>query len=127
MRAILFLGLTIIFAEKSAMTDQEQKIRRAAAEENHWSEAELEVKSFAGIELPRCRFYLVTHKTRPIHEAMTYALLPAGTVVSQSDEGALAKILAACYATRASAESWAELLVRYRWDVGPGRVHYEEE
>lgn len=109
------------------MSDHELEIRRQAAAEHQWRESDLEVARVSGLELPPCQFYSVSQRALPVHEAAIYALLPGGAIVSQSDASAVDKILAAGDAATASAGSWAELLARFHWDVGPGAVLYQSE
>ncbi|MCC7385756.1 MAG: hypothetical protein IT384_28160 [Deltaproteobacteria bacterium] len=113
--------------EKSDMSDHDLEIRRRAAAEHQWRESDLEVARVRGLELPPCQFYSVSQRALPVHEAAIYALLPGGAIVSQSDPSAVDKILAACDAAAASAGTWAELLARFHWDVGPGAVMYQSE
>src|SRR5258708_3739616 len=96
--------------ERSEMPGDADTVRRFAAIEKTWKEDETSVARFSGITLEPCHFYTVTHEKQPIQEAPTYALLPSGEVVSQADERAVGRILAACDTSGASAASWAELL-----------------
>src|SRR5688572_13451740 len=109
-------------SEAADMSKDEQAIKRAAAAEKGWREDELDVKPLPAIQLGKCPFYTVSHRVKPVHEAATYAHLPNGTVASQGDRAALEKILELCDPSGASAGTWAELLARFHWDVGPGRV-----
>lgn len=109
------------------MADSDLEIRRMAAREHRWPERELQLVPIPILELPPCRFYSVSPRELPVPGAATYALLPGGVVVSQSDRDALSKILGACDALAASAAVWAELLARFHWEVGPGKVLYHGE
>lgn len=113
--------------ERSEMSKSENEIRQVAAREHDRREDELDVVPLSAIDLPSCRFFVVSHKTRPIHPAATYALLSSGAVVSQTNESALKEILAACDARQATPASWAELLARFHWELAPGSVLHASE
>jgi len=108
------------------MATSENEIRRVAAGEQDLRAEELAVAPLAEIDLPSCEFFVVSHKTRPM-PASTYALLPSGAVVSQSNKDAVKEILAACDARRATPASWAELLARFHWELAPGIVVHAAE
>lgn len=105
---------------------EEAKVRRAVIEEKKWSDRDFDLAPLR-LEIPKCRFFSATHKTRPIALAPVYGLLSDGTVVTQSDQSAVEKILAACDSKNISASNWAELLARFHWDVAPGTVLYASE
>ncbi|MCK6551235.1 hypothetical protein L6R52_35700 [Myxococcota bacterium] len=107
--------------EKTDKTNRESIVKRAAAAENRWKESDVVVRPLDRIELPPCRFYAVHDATEP-GPASTYALLPDGKVVGQSDRRALDAIFAACAPRAASASTWAELVARFHPDVAPGDV-----
>ena len=102
-------------------------VERAVKTEHGWEPGDIEIKEPERIRMPPCSFFSVTHKVRPVHSALNYAVLPDGGVVSRREKDAATKIFAACAAeTGASAGSWAEVLARFHPEVGPGTVVYDQ-
>lgn len=110
------------------MSASNQKVQDMVLEEHGWEKGAFSVKPFKAIKMPPCDFFSVTHKTKPIHDAPVYGVASGGQVISQSDEKAVDKILKLCTgADQASADTWAEVLTKFHWSVGPGTVLYKKE
>jgi hypothetical protein len=103
------------------------QVERAVEAQHGWKSDEVLIQEVAQIRMPPCGFFSVSHKTLRMHDALQYAVLGDGRVLSLKDKDAAAQILSACGAgTKPSADAWAEVVARFHPGLGGiGSVVYD--
>jgi len=107
---------TPISTDKAAL----KQVAAAAQAELKWAPDEVSIFEVETLRRPGCAVYMVGNARRPVPYQRYYAVL-GGTVVSQTSENALAKVLDACGA-KAPAQWWAEAVTLFHRELGSGLV-----
>lgn len=104
--------------------DAEAKVSQLAQSEHRWQASDTVVQRLARLSAGKCSFFVVSHRRAPQSHDPNYALLPDGSVVSESDPLAATKILDVC-GSQTDAAMWAEVIVRFHPQAAPGKVLYD--
>lgn len=102
------------------------KIVKLAHEEQDWKKEEVEVQEDESLQRGSCSFYIASNNVWPLPYRLYYAVVPGDTVISQSDDHAVNKILDTC-GSDAPADWWAEIVTRFDQELGSGVVLTDED